>query len=144
MFSPDLFNSGAPYNYGQASWQLWNTHTTYVEQMLQSSPSPNQLEPRADRQKGNINNLNDLCDWGWFRPLSTCADLTHTRARTHTCTHPHTHIYIICCIFFFENSYPLNSQITHLCYFCFLNNTDIYFENKFLRSSEDGHIKKDV
>lgn len=26
-------------------------HTTYVEQMLQSSPSPNRSEPRAEKEK---------------------------------------------------------------------------------------------
>lgn len=40
----------------------YGTHTTYVEQMLRSPPSPNQSEPRADRRKKNINNLNDLHD----------------------------------------------------------------------------------
>jgi len=78
--------------------RLWNTHTTYVEQMLQSSPSPSQSEPRADRRdKNNINNLNDLRGWRWSGPLSTW---THTQA--HTQAHAHTCIIIqsVICLFF--------------------------------------------
>lgn len=62
----------------------YGTHTTYVEQMLQSSPSPNQLEPWADKQKRNINNLNDLHGWRWFRSQSTKPTCTHTHPHTHT------------------------------------------------------------
>lgn len=49
-------------------------HTTYVEQMLQSSPSPNRSEPRAEKEKRNINNPNDPRGRRWFRTLSNFAD----------------------------------------------------------------------
>lgn len=41
-------------------------HPAYVEQMLLSSPSPNHLEPQAEKKKETINNPTDLHERRWI------------------------------------------------------------------------------